>query len=67
MSNWVGRRLVIGSLWNRWDPHIHAPGTVPNDQYRGEDGVMAEDVLNPTLKAEFCGFPGIGLFAHATA
>jgi hypothetical protein len=26
-----------GSLWNRWDPHIHAPGTVLNDQYRGTD------------------------------
>src|SRR6266851_2463830 len=24
-----------GSLWNRWDPHIHAPGTVLSDQYTG--------------------------------
>lgn len=22
-----------GALWRRWDPHIHAPGTVLNDQY----------------------------------
>jgi hypothetical protein len=22
-----------GSLWRRWDPHIHAPGTLLNDQY----------------------------------
>ena len=26
-----------GALWNRWDPHIHAPGTVLNDQYKGPD------------------------------
>lgn len=26
-----------GSLWNRWDPHIHAPGTAMNDQYSGAD------------------------------
>ena len=24
-----------GSMWNRWDPHIHAPGTILNDQYDG--------------------------------
>jgi energy-coupling factor transporter ATP-binding protein EcfA2 len=26
-----------GSLWHRWDPHIHAPGTILNDQYKGAD------------------------------
>lgn len=26
-----------GSNWHRWDPHLHAPGTVLNNQYRGED------------------------------
>ncbi len=26
-----------GSVWHRWDPHIHAPGTVLNDQYSGDD------------------------------
>jgi energy-coupling factor transporter ATP-binding protein EcfA2 len=26
-----------GSLWHRWDPHIHTPGTVLNDQYAGQD------------------------------
>jgi len=25
-----------GSIWNRWDPHIHTPGTALNDQYIGE-------------------------------
>lgn len=27
---------ITGSLWNRWEPHIHAPGTVLNNQF-GED------------------------------
>ena len=26
-----------GSVWHRWDPHIHTPGTVLNDQYTGSD------------------------------
>jgi hypothetical protein len=26
-----------GSRWHRWEPHIHAPGTVLNDQFTGED------------------------------
>ena len=26
-----------GSTWHRWDPHIHAPGTVLNDQFSGPD------------------------------
>ena len=25
-----------GSLWRRWDPHIHAPGTLLNDQFAGD-------------------------------
>lgn len=25
-----------GSIWHRWDPHIHTPGTALNDQYIGE-------------------------------
>jgi hypothetical protein len=24
-----------GSRWQRWDPHVHAPGTVLNDQFGG--------------------------------
>jgi hypothetical protein len=30
-------RDARGSRWHRWDPHIHAPGTVLNNQYRGDD------------------------------
>jgi len=26
-----------GSEWHRWEPHIHAPGTVLNDQFGGDD------------------------------
>ena len=26
-----------GSEWRRWDPHIHAPGTVLNNQFGGGD------------------------------
>jgi AAA domain, putative AbiEii toxin, Type IV TA system len=26
-----------GSEWHRWEPHIHAPGTILNDQFRGSD------------------------------
>ena len=24
-----------GSIWRRWDPHLHAPGTLLNDQFGG--------------------------------
>ena len=24
-----------GSVWHRWEPHIHAPGTILNNQYKG--------------------------------
>ena len=26
-----------GSHWHRWDPHLHAPGTLKNDQFKGTD------------------------------
>ena len=26
-----------GSVWHRWEPHIHTPGTVLNDQFAGAD------------------------------
>lgn len=47
--------LSRGSLWNRWDPHIHAPGTAMNDQYSGADpwGEFFErvDGQNPPIRA----------------
>lgn len=27
-----------GSTWNRWEPHIHTPGTILNNQFSGPDG-----------------------------
>jgi len=33
----IGTHDPAGSRWHRWDPHIHAPGTVFNNQYRGSD------------------------------
>lgn len=30
--------LSRGSEWHRWDPHIHAPGTILNDQYPAGNG-----------------------------
>lgn len=27
---------TTGSLWHRWEPHIHTPGTILNDNYKGE-------------------------------
>ena len=29
--------LTLGSIWRRWEPHIHAPGTTLNDQFGGAD------------------------------
>lgn len=29
--------LNCGSVWHRWDPHVHAPGTLLNNQFTGED------------------------------
>ncbi|MBR0560465.1 TrlF family AAA-like ATPase [Neokomagataea anthophila] len=29
--------IGIGSQWQRWEPHIHAPGTVLNNQFGGGD------------------------------
>jgi ABC-type lipoprotein export system ATPase subunit len=36
------RRCPRGSVWRKWDLHLHAPGTKKNDQYRETDG----DVLD---------------------
>jgi energy-coupling factor transporter ATP-binding protein EcfA2 len=31
-----------GSIWRRWDPHLHAPGTTLNDQFGGDfEGFLA--------------------------
>lgn len=44
-----------GSVWQRWDPHIHAPGTVLADHYRGEsawaDFITALEQSDPVIGA----------------
>lgn len=30
-------RWSVGSTWHRWDPHIHAPGTLKENQYGPHD------------------------------
>ena len=32
-----------GSLWNKWDLHVHTPGTKKNDQYRIPGGEIWEE------------------------
>lgn len=42
-----------GSEWNRWDPHLHAPGTLLNDQFKGDWEAYLrriEDAI-PTVRA----------------
>ena len=47
--------LSRGSEWRRWEPHIHAPGTVINNQFRGptawNDYLSALEHATPTIEA----------------
>jgi predicted ATPase len=47
--------LSRGSEWRRWEPHIHAPGTVMNNQYQGhaawDDYLSALEAAMPTIQA----------------
>lgn len=44
-----------GSRWHRWEPHIHAPGTVLNDQFKGADSweeyLKALETATPVIRA----------------
>ncbi|MCW9028663.1 MAG: hypothetical protein OQJ80_07010, partial [Kangiella sp.] len=44
-----------GSLWRRWEPHIHTPGTVLNDQFKGSDAwneyLTAIEASKPKIEA----------------
>src|SRR5690606_22052388 len=33
----MNEKLNRGSVWHRWDPHLHAPGTLFNNQFSGTD------------------------------
>lgn len=43
-------RWSVGSSWMRWDPHLHAPGTLRNDQFGNDwDGYLRRiDEARPT-------------------
>jgi len=47
--------LNSGSRWLRWEPHIHAPGTVLNDQFKGTDSwdeyLAKLEGSTPTIRA----------------
>lgn len=47
--------LSRGSVWRRWEPHIHAPGTVMNDQFAGstawEDYIAALEAASASIGA----------------
>lgn len=44
-----------GSVWHRWDPHIHAPGTILGDQFKGtevwDDYLARIEAAIPTVVA----------------
>jgi hypothetical protein len=42
-----------GSIWHRWEPHIHIPGTILNDQFKNrnlEEYCTLIDSLNPPIR-----------------
>jgi AAA domain, putative AbiEii toxin, Type IV TA system len=47
--------LSRGSEWRRWDPHIHAPGTVLNNQFGGSNPwgsyLTTLEALTPKIEA----------------
>jgi hypothetical protein len=51
----VGQRNAGGSKWHRWDPHLHAPGTILNDQYGGTDPwndfLLKIEAADPPIRA----------------
>jgi hypothetical protein len=55
-------RAPRGSEWHRWEPHIHAPGTVLADRFIEKDAwgryLCALEVATPPLRAigvtEYC-------------
>lgn len=48
-------QLNAGSRWHRWEPHIHAPGTIFNDQFKGptawQDYLASLEQAKPVIRA----------------
>ncbi|HXN97652.1 MAG TPA: AAA family ATPase [Candidatus Acidoferrales bacterium] len=42
-----------GSLWHRWDPHLHAPGTLLADQFHGDWEIYLQRIesSSPPIRA----------------
>ncbi|WP_343699622.1 TrlF family AAA-like ATPase [Caulobacter sp.] len=43
-----------GSVWRRWEPHVHAPGTLFNDQFGGDpwaDYLTGLETADPPIEA----------------
>jgi hypothetical protein len=57
LSNRSPRRnqLNAGSQWHRWEPHIHAPGTIFNNQFKGptawDDYLASLEQATPVIRA----------------
>ena len=55
VSMTASERLTKGSVWRRWDPHIHAPGTALNNQFLGkrawESYFASLKAANPPIQA----------------
>src|SRR6516225_3478338 len=51
----LDQELNSGSRWYRWEPHIHAPGTVLNNQFKGPDSwecyLKALEAATPAIRA----------------
>jgi hypothetical protein len=66
MTQQVEAINVRGSTWQRWDPHIHAPGTALNDGYGSKDpwSAFLERVnkADPPIRVlgitDYCGIEG---------
>lgn len=55
MHDQLCKVMNSGSRWYRWEPHIHAPGTILNNQFKGADPweqyITALETADPTIRA----------------
>jgi len=55
MAGAIDTQNKRGSIWHRWDPHIHTPGTALNNQYTGTDPwesfLRAIEASDPPIRA----------------
>src|SRR5260221_3114 len=55
MTDNLREELNSGSRWHRWEPHVHAPGTVLNDQFKGanrwEQYLTVLEAASPQIRA----------------